>query len=370
MKFILLTLGLLCCLPLPAQASTRCEEVPEKGLQPEVVASSDGTVHLVYLRGDPKAAEVRYTWRKAGEAWHPSLTVNTIAGSAIAIGTIRGPQLALGKNGTVHVLWNGTATGKLAPAPLWYARKLAGAEGFAKQQDLLGESVALDGGASLTASEDGKVYVVWHGLAGGAISGEKDRLIFLRTSLNDGVSFPPAEVINRATPGICACCSLRVALSTTGEPNILVRTAISADRRPMTLYVRSGQQWASREIDLWNISACPMSSAALVAHDRKMLGAWETAGQIRAAWISERGGVPITLAAKNAKHPAMAVDQQGHILIVWVEGTGWNRGGSVAWQECDQELKPIGPLGQAIGVPVWGKAAVYAENQNEFVILR
>jgi hypothetical protein len=370
MKIILLILSILCCLPLPAQAGARCEAVPEKGLQPEVVVSSDGTVHLVYLRGDPQAAEVRYTWRKAGEAWHPSLTVNTIAGSAIAIGTIRGPQLALGKNGTVHVLWNGTATGKLATAPLWYARKPAEAEGFAKQQNLLGESVALDGGASITASADGKVYVVWHGLTGGAASGEKDRLIFLRTSPNDGASFPPAEVINSATPGICACCSLRVTLSTTGEPNILVRTAMSADRRPMSLYAHSDQQWASREIDSWNISACPMSSAALVAHDRKMLGAWETAGQIRAGWISERGAAPITLAAKNAKHPSITVNQQGHILIVWAEGTGWNRGGSVAWQECDQELKPIGPPGQAAGVPVWGKAAAYAEAQGDFVILR
>ncbi len=370
MKNLLPILLLLSLVPLFATAAARFEAVPENGLQPEVVVSLDGTVHLVYLRGDPKAADVRYTWRKAGEAWHPSLTVNSISGSAIAIGTIRGPQLALGKNGTVHVLWNGSATDKSTPAALWHAREPTEAEGFAKQQNLQGESVALDGGASLTASADGKVYVVWHGAGGGAASGEKDRLIFLRTSPNDGVSFPPAEVINRSSPGICACCSLRVTLSAAGEPNVLVRTAITQDHRSMTLYVRSGQQWASREIDSWNIAACPMSSAALAAHDKKLLGAWETAGQLRAGWISEQAVSPVTLAPKNAKHPAIAINQQGKILIAWVEGTGWNRGGTLAWQECDQALKPTGPQGQAAGVPVWGKAAVYAEPQGEFVILR
>ena len=53
-------------------AAVRVEEVPEKGVQPEVATDGKGIVHLVYLRGDAKASEVRYTFRKPGEAWQKS----------------------------------------------------------------------------------------------------------------------------------------------------------------------------------------------------------------------------------------------------------------------------------------------------------
>src|SRR4051812_11431432 len=105
MKTTLCTLLFLSVFAPAAMAGIRVEDVPEKGLQPEVAAAADGTVHLVYLTGEPGAAEVRYTFRKPGEPWRPGLTVNSTAGSAIAIGGIRGPQLALGEKGAVHVLW-------------------------------------------------------------------------------------------------------------------------------------------------------------------------------------------------------------------------------------------------------------------------
>jgi hypothetical protein len=114
-------------------AATRVEEVPEKGLQPEVVTGPEGTIHLVYLQGEAKAADVRYTSRQPGQPWQNSEAVNSPAAKGIAVGSIRGPQVALGANGTVHVLWNGVSGGEPAPqAPLWYARKQAGEREFGK----------------------------------------------------------------------------------------------------------------------------------------------------------------------------------------------------------------------------------------------
>ena len=46
-------------------------------------------------------------------------------------------------------------------------------------------------------------------------------------------------------------------------------------------------------------------------------------------------------ADRNSKHPAVAVDAAGNILIAWAAGTGWQKGGSVAWQVFDRQLKPI-----------------------------
>ena len=100
------------------------------------------------------------------------------------------------------------------------------------------------------------------------------------------------------------------------------------------------------------------------------LGAWETAGQIRMSWISDPTFAAITVATKEAKHPAVAVSPRGTILVSWLQGSGWNRGGAAMWQEFDAELHQAGKPGNAGAVPAWGRATAYAEPNGDFVILR
>src|ERR1041384_1896785 len=67
-----------------ASATVTVEKLPEPGLQPQTVTAPDGTVHLVYLAGDPKAADIQYRWRRANESqWSAPLRVNSLPGSAI-----------------------------------------------------------------------------------------------------------------------------------------------------------------------------------------------------------------------------------------------------------------------------------------------
>src|SRR3954453_22125208 len=80
---------------------------PTHGLQPQAVVDERGTLHLIYLAGEPSASDVFYVRRDAGKKeFSPPLRVNSQPGSAIAPGTIRGAQIAIGKNGRVHVAWN------------------------------------------------------------------------------------------------------------------------------------------------------------------------------------------------------------------------------------------------------------------------
>ena len=355
---------------LPCLAAVRVESIPESGLQPEVAVAKDGTVHLVYLTGEPKAAEVRYTYRKPGEAWHPSQMVNSPKSTAIALGTIRGPQLAVGGMGTVHVIWNGTGAAASPRSPLWYARKSPEDKTFGQQQDLLGDATALDGGASITANESNGVFVVWHGNEAGGPSEEKQRLVLIRSSDDDGIGFGKAEAANRADPGVCACCSLRAMAGPEGIPNIFFRSAETMEHRAMTLLSLSGGTWKSREIEPWKIAACPMSSAALAFTSNRLLGAWETAGQIRMGWLSDPALPPVTVAAEKAKHPSIAINGKGSILVSWLQGSGWNRGGSVFWQEFDGELRPTGKAAHAGAVPAWGRVTAYSEPKGDFVVLR
>ena len=332
--------------------------------------TKDGTIHLVYLHGEPKAAEVRYTYRKPGEAWHPGQMVNSPKSSAIALGTIRGPQLAVGGMGTVHVIWNGIGADTSPRSPLWYARKSREDKTFGKPQDLLGDATALDGGASITGNESKGGVVVWHGNEAGAAAEEKQRLILIRSSNDDGISFEKAEAANRADPGVCACCSLRALAGPEGGPNIFYRSAETMDHRAMTLLSLSGGTWKSRGIEPWKVAACPMSSAALASTSNRLLGAWETAGQIRMGWLSDPALPPATVAGDKAKHPSIAINEKGSILISWLQGSGWNRGGSVFWQEFDRELRPTGKAVNAGVVPARGLITAYAEPNGDFVVLR
>lgn len=367
-----LGLGLVVFLPtLPLlQAEVRVEQVPEHGLQPEVAVAPNGTVHLVYLRGDPKAADVRYTSRQPGGNWQASKTVNTTPRTAVALGSIRGPQIALGASSVVHVVWNGVAEDKAGRAPLLYARLLEGAADFEKQRDLLANTSALDGGASVAADAKGSVWVAWHGNPPGEKTDEAQRVVFLRTSVDGGTHFADPAALNASTPGVCACCSLRMVVDAGGAPTIFFRNAPRTEHRAMTLLLPEIDRWKSREVETWNVSACPMSSAALFPDKGGLLGAWETAGKINVAWLTQPSTTPVTLADDEAKHPAIASDGQGGWLVAWVEGTGWNRGGQAAWRELGGSLSPRSETGHADDVPAWGRVAVFAEGPGKFVLLK
>ena len=127
-------IGLLWAVVLPSvdalAVDVRPERVPEGGLQPDALVDAQGRVRLIYLSGDPKAADIHCVSREprpgAGRGeWSRPQTVNSEAGSAVALGSVRGPRLALGGSGILHVVWNGsskvpaTASGS---APLLYSR--------------------------------------------------------------------------------------------------------------------------------------------------------------------------------------------------------------------------------------------------------
>ena len=71
----------------------------------------------------------------------------------------------------------------------------------------------------------------------------------------------------------------------------------------------------------------------------------------------------------NRKHPALAVNKNGEMLLAWTEGTAWRRGGSVAWQLYDRSGRPRGAPGKAGGLPVWGLPAAFARSDGSFVVL-
>jgi hypothetical protein len=362
-----------------AKAEVTVEKLPEPGLQPQTVTAPDGTVHLIYLVGDPKAADIQYRWRRANEdQWSAPLRVNSQPGSAIAIGTIRGAQLALGRNGHVHVCWNGSREEPKSAntgAPMLYSRLNKEGKSFSAQKNLMTATHQLDGGGSIAADGDGRVFVFWHAAPVGS-SGETNRAVYLALSSDDGKTFAPERRISPPGSGACGCCGLTAFANARSEIFVLFRTARSVMQRDMMLLVShdQGKNFDEAFTHPWSVGMCPMSSASLATADKGTWAAWEKAGRVYTTCLSDevQKNAPARAveSLKGAKHPRVVANQRDETLVVWTEGTAWERGGALAWQMFDQKGEPTSERGRRDGIPAWSYAAAFARPDGRFVILQ
>jgi hypothetical protein len=360
--------------------AVRVVRVPNGGIQPQVTTGGDGTAHVVYFDGDAIHGNLFYVRSKdGGITFSKPLPVNSQDGSAIAAGNIRGARIAIGRNGRIHVAWNGsgvaeprTADGK---APMLYSRLNLSGTGFESQRTLIHTAAGIDGGGAIAADKEGNVYVFWHApLPGG--KGEGDRRVWLAHSSDDGNTFSPEKVAFDHATGVCGCCGMNAFADSRGTLFALFRSASEMVNRDMYLLTSQdqGKTFRGKNISKWNVGYCVMSSEAFAESGSAVLAAWETEKQIFYSRLDPRRGesgapeaAPGT--GPNRKYPALAVNRNGNALLGWAEGMGWKKGGSAAWQTLDTSGKPVGEIGRADGVPVWGLVAAFAAPDGSFRIM-
>ena len=124
------------------EKSVNLVKTPGKGIQPQALTDAKSNVHLLYFDGIPGGGNLYYTKRDAGQTrFVAPIQVNSQDNSAIATGTIRGGQIALGKNGRVHVAWNGSGKSEpknpLGGVPMLYARMEGDGKSFEPQRNLM-----------------------------------------------------------------------------------------------------------------------------------------------------------------------------------------------------------------------------------------
>jgi hypothetical protein len=353
--------------------------VPNRGIQPQVAVDDKGTVHLIYFRGDPAGGDIFYVHSRDGETFSRPLKVNSKPGSAIAIGNIRGAHLALGKNGRVHVAWMGSGKDQpkdsVKPTPMLYARLNDAGKAFELQRNVIRAAFGLDGGGTVAADPAGNVYVAWHASEPDT-RGEASRCVWVAVSRDEGKTFAPEKRAYTEPTGACGCCGMRAFADRRGAVYILYRSASEQVHRDMYLLTSADKAAHFRGVDLdpWKIETCPMSSAAFAEGPAGVLAAWETKGQVYFTRIDPKTGkyTPANQApghSQGRKLPAVAANARGQTLLVWTEGMGWNRRGSLAWQVFDRSGKPTRDKGQADGVPVWSLVAVFQRPDGGFTIV-
>lgn len=361
----------------PSTPSVDVMRLPEGAYQPRVVVDEAERLHVIFATGEAQAADVRYVRGDVrGELdFSQAMRVNSKPGTVLPIGTVRGPQLAVGPDGRAHVAWMGTLADDDEPAPMLYTRLNDSGEAFEPQRNVLQHAVGLDGGGTIAADASGRVYVAWH--AGG--HDERERNIWLARSDDDGETFERERAIDHARLGACACCGMAAAADGDGVW-VAYRSAGQRVHRDVHLIpsTDAGQTFEqSTQADQWRIDACPMSTFSVTAAGDALLLAWETEQQVYYARFTRDGqmvtqpiAAPGNTAQSNRKHPRLAVNEAGQVLLVWTEGTGWNQGGSVAWQLFDADDEPIADgAGEADDLPVWGCAAAFARPDGSFGII-
>jgi hypothetical protein len=378
-RLSLCSLGIL--LAIPARGETPkvvLLRTPNGGIQPRSVVDGKGVVHLIYFKGEAKGGDVFYVRRQPGsETFSEPIQVNSRPRTAIATGTIRGAQLALGRNGRVHVAWNGNQNSAETHegAPLWYARLDDAGSAFEPQRDLINYAGRLDGGGTVAADGQGNVYVLWHGAEADKAAGEENRAVFLARSSDDGRTFAREKRANPTPTGACACCGMRAFVDTAGNLFGLYRMATAMTNRDEALLVSRDHGGSFELINThpWKLAACPMSSASLTESKDGVLAAWETAGQVYFSRIAPgtlKVSSPISPPGNaSRKHPVIVGNDRGETLLVWTEGTGWQRGGALAWQLFDSRGQPTNEKGRIEGgISTWSFAAAIPQTDAGFVI--
>ncbi len=367
--------------PLSAgPAKVTVQVTPDGGIQPQAVVDAGGTLHLIYFKGDAAKGDVFYVRQAAGGGgFSRPIQVNSQPGSVLAVGSVRGATLAVGKSGRPHVAWMGSS--QAGPAllngekhtPMMYSRMNDAGAAFEPERNLLTWAPGLDGGGCVAADTRGNVYVAWHAGPPDNKQGEAGRAVFVARSTDEGESFAREFQASPPDLGACGCCGMRAFATDDGKAWFLFRAAAGGVDRDMTLLVGDGRgaNFAAVALNQWKLNTCPMSTPALMAMDGGVAATWEGAGQVGFSLVDSAGKVTRTVTPAGSgkrKHPVIARNRDGQVLFAWTENTAWKKGGSFAWQVFDREGKPAGEINTADGVPVWGLVAVVAKPDGEFVL--
>ncbi len=324
--------------------------LPPEALVPDAVADAHGTLHLVYGTTDKQAYYAQST--DNGGTFTPRVKLNDELGVTTTMGE-RGPKLALGADGEIHVVWQ----------DLWkpgvqtyvrYTRSLDGGRTFAPPQ----AASPMPGcdGATLAADAQGHVAVFWHVMAEPKPVEKQATWLYGRQSSDHGATFGDAArlAIDGLSSVACSMCLMRAHIAD-GMVDLCFRSAADDIRDFWVLRAPVGQnQFRPVRVndDRWQIDFCPMCGPEMTAAPD---GGWLVAfmSRHRVYWSAApraldafAGHVATPAPEADEIYPCAVRNRHGDVLFVWQVGPmAVDRTATVKWALYAADGKPTGEAG-------------------------
>lgn len=377
-RWLLALTLLLASLSLSAQPGIQVQRVPDEGIHPRLLQDAEGGLHLLYFRkrfANPRARDGDLFYRQfdaASGTWGNPVKVSSE--SFNYADPIYRAGFALDGEGRVHVVWFHTR-----PGAYFYSRSNPERTAFEPQRSLVTDNLTgVDAGADIAANGN-LVAVVW---AAGELSREQERTVYLRLSLDHGVSFSDEIMIGDRSLGACACCGLAVEYGADDQLYVAYRSAVNGIGRHMQLLTLDAltSEPANSSYDLlhelrqWELSACPVTSNDITRDEQGQDWlVYENQSRVALMNISA-AGVPFLVQEPaeptRQKHPAVAFDNEGNRLVVWAEGISFTRGGILHGALFDSEGRLLQRLpDETLSIPDYSSAAVAALPGGGFLVL-
>lgn len=358
---------------------------PEGGVRPIVQREGLGVYHMAYLGATAPETDLYYTRSSdGGLTFADPLRVNSTPGSVDASDLSHGMNMAIGRDGRIHLVWTGSAkAGNRGPeeqVPLMYARMSDDKQSFSGERNLIHERWGLLATPAVAADSNDNVYVFWH--APGDIPPEdgakmNERRIWMAASTDGGQTFAPDRVVDRKRKGASENCGLDADIDEDGTIYVLYRCSQSKRKDMRLLYSpNGGEAFGSSYVDTWRRKNPPRTAGAIKPGHARMCVSWETEGQIFTAIISRktyRVLRPMSPLAKPddvwRQQPAGISCGYGVTLIVWLEGTVGEEPDRIAWRTFDDSnFSPIdrGVIGD---IPAGAKPEVFVRPDEGFTIV-
>lgn len=353
--------------PALAFGSVRRVRVPEGGIAPDAAVGPSGGVYLVY--GKEKNAFFALS-QDGGRTFSRPLRLNTLA-DTVLVGHERGPKIAVGRNGVVHVVWMDTHGRKV-----YYTRSTSGGKDFLPPRNLRDPGAHLDG-AAVAADEQGNVLIVWLDSRLPEEAGNPLSLpIFSTQSRDNGVTFSKNRPVEANQPiRACSCCALKAVAGPDGYFAVAFRGAYENIRDPFVARIPAGKSSTAAIVNKvweqeWHFEACPMSGPFLhrPGQQHQLWAAWMSNGRVYCAESDDDGErfssphAPFASDSKPQNRPTALVNPAGQVFFAWEQGR------SVMWEIVDPGWKLV-DSGEAGVLTANSKATGFVDREGNFCLV-
>jgi hypothetical protein len=358
-------------LTAPLSAEVRPLTLPAGAQVPDVVQGDDGVIHVTYGTGLPGDG---YYVRSGdgGKTFSTPVRLNR-NGSTVTTGMERGPKLALGKGGTVHVVWLGYYKDG---GGAFYTRSTDGGRTFEPERRLEEPQYGLDN-ATVAADGQGTVVVLWTGGIPG-VPHDKDSptaspIVLVRSS-DDGKTFSRNEPVKSDHPAAlhaCGCCRLEARIAG-AKLYVAFRGGYKNLRDPWLLVgPKAGNDFRCVRVseDNWS-TGCPMQGIPLAVDDRgRVLVSWMS--RDRAYWsLSDTDAKQfrprLTAPAGNGKaaFPLALPTGKGEVFLLWQEGK------QVHWAVVREDGTATSEQGSLAAAPGGHRATAFVGKDGNVYVLQ